>query len=391
VYFGITNDPDYKVLQDSDIISLYKKYVNNYFQSYINGLANFNNTFNFPSSALDMTAPNSSNNSTISTIILESIFNDKPTIKNDPIYTNAVRKSLNQSINQGLKPKKKTVNPPANPANPAPPSNPTAPAYNVGKGVVDHIRKNIPDKLTADLLNDFFVSKDPNFTKIPSTNKTVGFEPIFKAMKFQELVQFINDLINFANQKVAVDANYLSKNNEKGLKGLKDYIDNIKQDELDDIAVQGLGMKKPKKVNLNHHIVNDKYYVDKNLLDNYNLYELRYLKNKHLKNKPITLTNKQMQDMVKKIIYSKEYEQNELNTLPKEDQYVIYKIMKDMDLEIPVDNKFNQEFNMLMGQIKSGNSNDIVKQKMKRALSIAYDLGKLNMNQINKIKLDLDL
>lgn len=65
--------------------------------------------------------------------------------------------------------------------------------------------------------------------------------------------------------------------------------------------------------------------------------------------------------------------------------------MKDMDLDIPVNNKFNEEFNMLLGQLQAGQTNPIVKQKFKRALSIAYSLNKLNMNQINQLKLDLDL
>jgi hypothetical protein len=103
------------------------------------------------------------------------------------------------------------------------------------------------------------------------------------------------------------------------------------------------------------------------------------------------MTNKETKEMVKKIIYSKEYVENDLNKLPKEDQYIVMKIMKDMDLDIPVNNNFNNEFNMLIGQIEAGNRNEIVLQKFKRCLSIAYDLGKLSGNQINKIKLDLNL
>lgn len=155
-------------------------------------------------------------------------------------------------------------------------------------------------------------------------------------------------------------------------------------------AVYGLGLGKDKKQNPNHHIINNKYYVDKSLLDN-GLYELRYLKNKHLKNKPITMTNKQLSDMVKKIIYSKEYTNNDIETLPKEQQYIVYKIMKDMDLDIPSNANFNNEFNMLLAQIQNGNTNEVIKQKFKRALSMAYDFGKITRHQMEKIKMDLNI
>ena len=98
-----------------------------------------------------------------------------------------------------------------------------------------------------------------------------------------------------------------------------------------------------------------------------------------------------MADLVKKIIYSKEYTNNEIESLPADQQYIIYKIMKDMDLEIPDNQNFNNEFNMLLGQIQAGNRNEVVIQKFKRALSIAYDLGKMNRNQIEKVKLDLNI
>jgi hypothetical protein len=46
---------------------------------------------------------------------------------------------------------------------------------------------------------------------------------------------------------------------------------------------------------------------------------------------------------------------------------------------------------MLLGQLQSGNSNDVIKQKFKRALAMAIDFGKVTQKQAMKLKLDLDL
>jgi hypothetical protein len=267
---------------------------------------------------------------------------------------------------------------------------------------------------------DFFKKKilrfgHSNFTKVyPKGLKIDGkrtFNPInvtelnekvLKDLDLVDLIKIINDIRDISPSKIGIAPNskselFAQSKHEPLGKGkftvdeIIVKIDGLVNGKREDIkTVYGLGLGKNKKQNPNHHIINNKYYVDKSLLDN-GLYELRYLKNKHLKNKPITMTNKQLSDMVKKIIYSKEYTNNDIETLPKEQQYIVYKIMKDMDLDIPSNANFNNEFNMLLGQIQNGNTNEVIKQKFKRALSMAYDFGKITRHQMEKIKMDLNI
>jgi hypothetical protein len=229
------------------------------------------------------------------------------------------------------------------------------------------------------------------------TNVMTQIKPELKNnFKFDDPVN-PNNTRTLKNIHRLVQQNYQNRLTQSSINRVQEAIDAIdaKVNDANNNNTQnyfeGLGLKKSKKANLNNHIINNKYYVDKSLLDNFNTLELRYLKNKHLKGKPISLTNAQLADLVKKIIYSKEYTNNEIESLPKDEQYIIYKIMKDMDLNVPDNQKFNNEFNMLMGQIRSGNRNEIILQKMKRALAIAYDIGKLSRHQIDKIKIDLKL
>jgi hypothetical protein len=267
----------------------------------------------------------------------------------------------------------------------------------------DNIKKLIGD-------NYMFIERDKTGKIIDSnrvniTNITLLRESLFN----MSLIDLLDMLMivhgtNFRSKGVPFEAEkkyfetkvrpQLKKLGIKTPKSVVDIINDIKlltNNNLDDLKpVYGYGLGKDKKQNPNHHIINNKYYVDKSLLDN-GLYELRYIKNKHLKNKPITMTNKQLADMVKKIIYSKEYTNNDIETLPKEQQYIVYKIMKDMDLDIPSNANFNNEFNMLLGQIQNGNTNEVIKQKFKRALSMAYDFGKITRHQMEKIKMDLNI
>lgn len=285
-----------------------------------------------------------------------------------------------------------------------PPIVSTSPTITPVKGSVPTTPSSSPeDKLFSELKTRINNLKITNLKEVDAHNGT----NIFDKANSKNYMKTVNGLTKeqilqlIANIKKTIDdgkinklstsyIDYFEDNNGVSITDILNELRKISPYDNDLKTVYGLGLGKNKKQNPNHHIINNKYYVDKSLLDN-GLYELRYIKNKHLKNKPITMTNKQLADMVKKIIYSKEYTNNDIESLPKEQQYIVYKIMKDMDLDIPSNANFNNEFNMLLAQIQNGNINEVIKQKFKRALSMAYDFGKITRHQMEKIKMDLNL
>jgi hypothetical protein len=140
---------------------------------------------------------------------------------------------------------------------------------------------------------------------------------------------------------------------------------------------EGVGIKK----NMKNAKIFGKYYIDLNKLKNGTL-QVKYVKTRQTctNYKPVML-NAQLKKVVQSIVDDK-FNLHEYKKLPLSDRRVITKLARYCDLESPDDEddkKFQQEYEILLGEYQSGNDSMIVRNKLKK-----YILQGLSENKIPK-------
>ena len=140
---------------------------------------------------------------------------------------------------------------------------------------------------------------------------------------------------------------------------------------------EGVGIKK----NMKNAKIFGKYYIDLNKLKNGTL-QVKYVKTRQpcTNYKPVML-NAQLKKVVQSIVDDK-FNLHEYKKLPLSDRRVITRLARYCDLELPDDEddeKFQQEYEILLGEYQSGNDSEIVRKKLRK-----YILQGISENKIPK-------
>jgi polyhydroxyalkanoate synthesis regulator phasin len=154
----------------------------------------------------------------------------------------------------------------------------------------------------------------------------------------------------------------------------------------------GHGLKKKVGRGLHAHdcVIKNKYYVDSRVLGK-GLLELRYTKNGHLTPfKSMTLDN-DVHKVISDMIHKGAYNVNDYVKLPPVGKHMVAKFGGYIGMPVEHDDTFQQDFNITRGELASGNNNAVLKDKMKKMLLYAVDIGQINRHQMLKIWSDLKL
>ena len=133
----------------------------------------------------------------------------------------------------------------------------------------------------------------------------------------------------------------------------------------------------------------DKYFIDKEMLDNRNILEIRHVKNRHLTNiKPIRVSDK-VKDLVYKLI-DENINVFDFKGLKTEEKALLKLLAKqfNVSLDIIQGDEMDEDFRIMLGEIEAGNDSDLLKRKLKSYIYTFIAHGRLSrsagMNLINQ-------
>lgn len=160
----------------------------------------------------------------------------------------------------------------------------------------------------------------------------------------------------------------------------------------------GHGLKKMGQVsNLRPHEkqVNNKYYVNKRLLDDHGILEIRYIKNRHKAHiNPPTLSHN-AKKAFSKLIDDVKISDDDYISLNQFERDLLRRINKlfgeKQSFNDDDDSKFTKQFEILRGEYLAGNNSQLVKNQLKQYIIHSVDIGKLTQHQGRKMMMDLGL
>jgi hypothetical protein len=130
-----------------------------------------------------------------------------------------------------------------------------------------------------------------------------------------------------------------------------------------------------------HHVVLGKYYVDRQKLGN-GVLDIRYAKNKHLTQIKPQYLSVPMKHVVNRILDEKKIDMGEYHKLNSSEKNLVRNLndMFEVGTDFEDDDSFTEEFNIVMGSIRAGNTSDLLRQKAKKYILYAMGVGKLPRN-----------
>lgn len=157
------------------------------------------------------------------------------------------------------------------------------------------------------------------------------------------------------------------------------------------ILVQGYGLKNAIVKN-NRHTIKDKFYVDKRLLNN-GILDVRYIKNGHKVsnvNHHSLLSNdavNTLKDMINGVSINNDNFVR-LNNFEKDllRRFNNHYLDEKYKLNDNDDDLFHKNYEILLGEWKSGNNNHLIKKQLESYIDHAVDIGKLSHHQARRIK-----
>jgi hypothetical protein len=131
-----------------------------------------------------------------------------------------------------------------------------------------------------------------------------------------------------------------------------------------------------------HHVViGNKYYVDRQKLGN-GILDIRYARNKHLTNIKPQYIGEGLKQVINKMIDEKKVDKNAYHKLNSQEKHLVRNLndMFDVNEALDDDESFNEEFAILMGEIRAGNTNLDLKMKAKKYILYGMNIGKFPRN-----------
>ena len=171
-------------------------------------------------------------------------------------------------------------------------------------------------------------------------------------------------------------------------------------DEEIEMLLKGKGLKKQKNKGLKHKgkglkqkgkglnetklksneiRMNDKYFIDKNKLDN-NIIELRYIKNKHLTKIKTQYISDNLKLVINSIVEKQQFNNEDYKKLNAKEKNLLQAILNMLEINSQIDSnsEFDKEFKILMGEIDAGNNSAELKNKLKQYIIYAMSIGKIS-------------
>ena len=125
--------------------------------------------------------------------------------------------------------------------------------------------------------------------------------------------------------------------------------------------------------------MNDKYFIDKNKLDN-NIIELRYIKNKHLTKIKTQYISDNLKLVINSIVEKQQFNNEDYKKLNAKEKNLLQAILNMLEINSQIDSnsEFDKEFKILMGEIDAGNNSPELKNKLKQYIIYAMSIGKIS-------------
>ena len=176
-------------------------------------------------------------------------------------------------------------------------------------------------------------------------------------------------------------------------------------DEADSLNLlkTGTGFKKPKGYNKTNHlrfIINgtgsgllkkkekyirlNKFMVDLPSLENKNIINLKYVSNQKIHPKfPRQKISNKLRDIIRILIVDGEFSKDEFELLSKDDQIIFYNFTDyaHIDVGLQNSNDIQNEYDILLGEFKSGNKNEVIRNKLKSLISSAINNKDIPLKQ----------
>jgi hypothetical protein len=137
----------------------------------------------------------------------------------------------------------------------------------------------------------------------------------------------------------------------------------------------GLASLKP------HHVVLGKYFIDRKKLGN-GIFDLRYAKNKHLTNIKPQFVSENLKQVINQILDEKKVSKANYHKLNNHEQHLVRNLNNIFDLgeDLEDDDSYDERFQIVLGELKAGNTSMALKQEAKRYILHAMSIGKLPRN-----------
>jgi len=171
---------------------------------------------------------------------------------------------------------------------------------------------------------------------------------------------------------------------------------NVKEDdddnESEDKTGTGLKVKKPKHLRKNEKMIHHKYFIDMKKLGG-SVLDIRYTKNRHMIPIKQQVLSGPMKGMVEKLVGG-EIDRNNYGKLTNIDKHLYRSLLKYFDQDpndINDEDAFHDRFEVIKGEIASGNDNASLKKEAKAYLVHAMQIGMINRNTFNTLIVELDL
>lgn len=159
-------------------------------------------------------------------------------------------------------------------------------------------------------------------------------------------------------------------------------------------AVTGTGLRKSKNGSqYEQQLCNGKYYINRKKLSA-NVLEIRYTKNRHLIPIKSQIVGKALKSIIEVIIDNNNLDKAKYERLTKLEQNLLRSLLpylgRDID-DVDDDEAFYDRFDVIRGELLSGNDNKMLKREAKQYLLHAVNTGKISRTNFNQMITDLDL
>jgi hypothetical protein len=285
---------------------------------------------NNPSPALNGPSPNLRNQITDDyDVVLQNALNNLEVAVADPKYTNKAREDILKNI------------------------------FNDMRTKVLYKSPNDPSKNKQTKHNKATLCQ----TIMDHVNEAVNMTGDYK--KVFETLQAL-DLVNPANTNDNIyQVLYLTKS---------DFIDYREGN-----GYKGYGLKKGLKAH--HSVINNRYYVDRKKLGN-GILDVRYVRNKHLTKVKPQYVSQELKNVIGKIIDEKKVDKNAYHKLSKHEQHLVRNLnqMFDVNDDIEDGDSFDERFQILLGEVRAGNTNMALKNELKQYILYGMRNGNIPKN-----------
>lgn len=218
--------------------------------------------------------------------------------------------------------------------------------------------------------------------------------------------QTIIDIENLENQEKTVSQVRDEYNNQQVRDArLTNYYNDMEQRQPDDTVpyheYDGRGLvestipskKKTTSSQYEHQLCNGKYFINRKKLSA-NVLEIRYTKNRHLIPIKSQIVGKSLRYMIEEIIDNNNLDKAKYERLTKLEQNLLRSLLpylgRDID-DVDDDEAFYDRFDVIRGELLSGNDNKMLKREAKQYLLHAVNTGKISRTHFNQMITDLDL